>query len=190
MSNLTPEAQADTDLFESMALGAVSVGKPHRHGSVDAQSRASVDGVPRPLMAEYYGQRSSAGLIITEGTNISLQGRGYALTPGLYTAAQIAGWQTVTEEVHAKGGRIFVQLWHVGRISHPSLQPGGALPVAPSAIRPRERPIPRQVSSPASHHGQSRRMKFPAWSNSTAKRRETLWSPVLMVSKFMRLTAI
>jgi N-ethylmaleimide reductase len=87
-------------------------------------------------MAEYYAQRASAGLIIAEGTNISPQGRGYALTPGLYEAAQVEGWRKVTEAVHARGGRIFPQLWHVGRVSHPSLQPGGALPVAPSAIRP------------------------------------------------------
>ena len=71
-----------------------------------------------------------------EGTNISPQGRGYALTPGLYSGCQIEGWRAVTQAVHARGGRIFPQLWHVGRISHPSLQPGGALPVAPSAIRP------------------------------------------------------
>ena len=88
------------------------------------------------LMAVYYQQRASAGLIIAEGTNISPQGRGYAFTPGIYNQAQIEGWQSVTEAVHAKGGRIFVQLWHVGRISHPSLQPGGATPVAPSSIRP------------------------------------------------------
>jgi N-ethylmaleimide reductase len=87
-------------------------------------------------MVEYYRQRASAGLIITEGANISPQGRGYAFTPGLYDAAQIEGWRRVTEAVHACGGRIFPQLWHVGRVSHPSLQPGGSLPVAPSAIRP------------------------------------------------------
>jgi N-ethylmaleimide reductase len=100
------------------------------------RSRASVDGVPQPLMAEYYAQRASAGLIIAEGTNISPQARGYASTPGLYTPAQVDGWRAVTQAVHARGGRIFPQLWHVGRISHPTLQPAGALPVAPSAIRP------------------------------------------------------
>src|ERR1019366_9622601 len=70
------------------------------------------------------------------GTNVSAQGRGYALTPGLFTAAQGQGWRPITFAVHARAGRIFPQLWHVGRVSHPSLQPGGALPVAPSAIRP------------------------------------------------------
>ena len=100
------------------------------------RSRSSEDGVPRPLMAEYYGQRASAGLIVAEGTNVSAQGRGYALTPGLYTDHQVQGWRPITFAVHARGGRIFPQLWHVGRVSHPSLQPGGALPIAPSAIRP------------------------------------------------------
>ena len=100
------------------------------------RTRAGTNGAACLLMAEYYAQRASAGLIIAEGTNVSPQGRGYAFTPGLYTIAQVERWQSVTRAVHAKGGRIFVQLWHVGRISHPSLQPGGALPVAPSAIRP------------------------------------------------------
>ena len=88
-------------------------------------------------MAEYYKQRASAGLIIAEGTNISPRARGYALTPGIYTDAQVQGWQRVTGAVHDKGGHIYLQLWHVGRISHPSLQPGGALPVAPSAMCPK-----------------------------------------------------
>ena len=93
--------------------------------------------VPRELNAEYYAQRASAGLIIAEATQISQQGKGYAFTPGVYSPEQVAGWKRVTEAVHAKGGKIFLQLWHVGRFSHPSLQPGGALPVAPSAIAPK-----------------------------------------------------
>ena len=75
-------------------------------------------------MVEYYAQRASAGLIVAEGTNVSAQGRGYALTPGLYTDHQVQGWRQITFAVHARGGRIFPQLWHVGRVSHPSLQPG------------------------------------------------------------------
>jgi N-ethylmaleimide reductase len=90
---------------------------------------------PRELNAEYYRQRSGAGLIITEATQISQQGQGYIWTPGLYTEAQVEGWKLVTDTVHAAAGRIFVQLWHVGRISHVSLQPGNAAPVAPSAIQ-------------------------------------------------------
>jgi|UniRef100_UPI001C54EA9F N-ethylmaleimide reductase len=98
------------------------------------RSRAAKGEVPTALMAEYYAQRASAGLIITEGTPISTQGRGYAWTPGIYTQAQIEGWKKVTQAVHAKGGKIFVQLWHVGRVSHTSLQENGNSPVAPSAI--------------------------------------------------------
>ena len=90
---------------------------------------------PNELMVEYYRQRASAGLIITEASQISQQGQGYIWTPGLYTQAQVDGWKKVTDAVHVAGGSIFIQLWHVGRISHVSLQPGGDKPVAPSAIR-------------------------------------------------------
>ena len=90
--------------------------------------------VPTPLMATYYTQRASAGLLITEATAISHQGQGYADVPGLYAPEQIAGWQGVTAAVHAAGGKIVTQLWHVGRVSHNELQPGGGAPVAPSAI--------------------------------------------------------
>ncbi len=90
--------------------------------------------VPTPLMATYYGQRASAGLIISEATPVSHQGQGYADVPGLYTPGQVAAWKPVTDAVHAQGGRMVVQLWHVGRVSHTSLQPGGGAPVAPSAI--------------------------------------------------------
>lgn len=94
--------------------------------------------VPQLLNVEYYAQRADdAGLIISEATQISPTGKGYAFTPGIYSKDQIAGWKLVTDAVHAKGGKIFLQLWHVGRISHPSLQPGGIAPVAPSAITPK-----------------------------------------------------
>lgn len=98
------------------------------------RSRAGRGDVPTDLMAEYYAQRASAGLIISEGTPISMQARGYAWTPGIYTPEQIRGWKKVTDAVHAEGGRIFAQLWHVGRVSHTSLQKNGGSPVAPSAI--------------------------------------------------------
>lgn len=90
--------------------------------------------VANALMAEYYQQRAGAGLLVTEGTQIEPRGQGYAWTPGIYTLEQIAGWRTVTEAVHAKGGVIFAQLWHVGRVSHTALQPDGAAPVSASAI--------------------------------------------------------
>ena len=125
----------DTDLFEPIELGPYHLANRIVMAPL-TRSRASAAGVPTDLMAEYYAQRASAGLIVAEGTNISAQARGYAWTPGLYTRAQIEAWRPVTAGVHARGGRIFPQLWHVGRISHPSLQPHGALPVAPSALRP------------------------------------------------------
>jgi N-ethylmaleimide reductase len=100
------------------------------------RNRAGPGNVPQPLNGLYYAQRASAGLIITEATQVSAQGVGYPNTPGIHSLAQVEGWRQVTEAVHAHGGRIFLQLWHVGRISHPLLQPGGALPVAPSAIKP------------------------------------------------------
>ena len=96
--------------------------------------RSIKDNVPNDLMVEYYSQRASAGLIITEGTQISPQGIGYPYTPGIHTEAQVQGWRKVTKAVHEKDGRIFLQLWHVGRVSHSSFL-GGELPVAPSAIK-------------------------------------------------------
>ena len=99
------------------------------------RNRASHDNdAPNDLNVEYYRQRAGAGLIITEGTQISRQGQGYIWTPGIYSQAQIAGWKRVTDAVHERGGRIFAQLWHVGRVSHVSLQPDQGAPVAPSAI--------------------------------------------------------
>ena len=98
------------------------------------RSRSNEDGVPPDFAADYYGQRASAGLIITEATNISPQARGYAMTPGIWSDAQVAAWRPIVDRVHGRGGRIFLQLWHTGRISHPDLH-GGELPVAPSAIK-------------------------------------------------------
>ncbi|MEX6686438.1 alkene reductase [Danxiaibacter flavus] len=98
------------------------------------RSRAANGDVATDLMAEYYSQRATAGLIISEGTQISRQGQGYAWTPGIYTKEQIDGWKKVTDAVHKQGGIIFAQLWHVGRVSHTSLQENQQSPVAPSAI--------------------------------------------------------
>ncbi|MGB7759204.1 MAG: alkene reductase [Bryobacteraceae bacterium] len=122
-------------LFTPLRLGALEA--PNRLIMAPlTRMRAGQDRIPTPLMAEYYSQRASAGLIITEATAVSQQGTGCPNTPGIYTDQQVAGWQRVTEAVHHAGGRIFLQLWHMGRISHPSFQPGGGLPVAPSAIAP------------------------------------------------------
>jgi len=103
------------------------------------RSRASLDGEVNDLIVRYYQQRATAGLIITEGTPISPLGRGYSFTPGLYTESQINAWKAVTAAVHAEGGRIFTQLWHVGRVSHPDIT-GGEQPIAPSAVKGHNRP--------------------------------------------------
>jgi N-ethylmaleimide reductase len=124
-----------SDLFKPVQIGAIQL-KNRIAMAPLTRSRAQAGDVPSELAPEYYAQRSGAGLIIAEATQISPQGKGYAFTPGIYNDAQVAGWKKVTDAVHAKGSRIFLQLWHVGRISHPELQPEGALPVAPSAVRP------------------------------------------------------
>jgi 2,4-dienoyl-CoA reductase-like NADH-dependent reductase (Old Yellow Enzyme family) len=119
------------------------------------RSRANPDGTPGPLAAEYYAQRASLGLLITEGTQPSDDGQGYLNTPGIYTDAHVDGWRTVTEAVHAAGGTVFVQLMHAGRMSHPDNTPHHRQPVAPSAIAPgqtmvtaagpQEVPVPREL---------------------------------------------
>jgi len=124
------------NLFTPVRLGALEA--PNRILMAPlTRMRAGPGRLPTPLMAEYYAQRAAAGLIINEATAISQQGTGCPNSPGIYTDEQVAGWMRVTEAVHRAGGRIFLQLWHMGRISHPSFQPGGGLPVAPSAIAPR-----------------------------------------------------
>ena len=127
---------AAPDLFSPIRIGAIDC--PNRvfmspltrcHALPEAD-------VPHALNATYYEQRASAGLIISEATQVSPQGKGYVDTPGMYSAAQEAGWRLVTDAVHAAGGRIVAQLWHVGSISHPDFQPGGALPISCSAVNP------------------------------------------------------
>ncbi len=124
---------SERTLFQPVDLGPIQIQNRIVMAPL-TRSRATPDGVPRDMHVEYYRQRATAGLIITEATNISGEGRGYAWTPGIWTDAQVEGWRKVTDAVHAEGGHIYLQLWHVGRVSHPDLQPGNALPVAPSAI--------------------------------------------------------
>lgn len=123
-----------TDLFSATSAGALNLSNRIVMAPV-TRSRYGEDGVPSELHATYYAQRASAGLIISEATNISAQGRGYAATPGIWTKEQTAGWKKVTDAVHEKGGKIVCQLWHVGRFSSVELQPNGKSPVAPSAIK-------------------------------------------------------
>lgn len=133
--NNKPVTSAHTDLFQPYALGPLTLANRIVMAPL-TRSRALEGDIPGPLAVTYYTQRASAGLIISEASQISQQGKGYARTPGIYSAEQVAGWREVTEAVHTAGGKIFLQLWHVGRISHPEFQPGGGLPVAPSAIKP------------------------------------------------------
>jgi N-ethylmaleimide reductase len=130
-----PNMTKPTKLFEPYQLGPITL--PNRAVMAPlTRNRAVPPGmVPSPLAVDYYAQRASAGLLITEASQVSQQGQGYQDTPGIYSKEQIAGWRKVTDRVHANNGRIFIQLWHVGRISHTTLQPGGGAPVAPSAIR-------------------------------------------------------
>lgn len=124
----------DQNLFTPYTLGALALSNRIVLAPL-TRNRAGAGSVPSEFAATYYSQRASAGLLISEATQISQQGQGYQDTPGIYTQAQIEGWRTVTDAVHAKGAKIFAQLWHVGRVSHVDLQENGAAPVAPSALR-------------------------------------------------------
>jgi N-ethylmaleimide reductase len=124
-----------TDLFSPVELGDIAL-KNRIVMAPLTRNRAGDGGVPQNMNVTYYAQRATAGLIVTEATPISAMAHGYPALPGIYTDAQVAGWKKVIDAVHAKGGKIVIQLWHVGRISHPSLLPNEALPVAPSAIKP------------------------------------------------------
>jgi N-ethylmaleimide reductase len=122
------------NLFEPVQLGSLVLANRIFMAPL-TRNRADADGVPSELAATYYSQRASAGLILTEATQVSPMGKGYINTPGIHSPAQVRGWSRIVESVHNSGGRIFLQLWHVGRISHTSLLPNNAQPVAPSAIR-------------------------------------------------------
>jgi N-ethylmaleimide reductase len=122
---------SDVNLFSPVKLGPYDL--PNRMVMAPMTRLRAIDNVPQPLMATYYAQRASAGIIVTECTMVSPQSLGYMNCPGIYSPEQVAGWRLVTDAVHNSGGRIFLQVWHCGRISHPALL-GGELPVAPSAI--------------------------------------------------------
>ncbi|MBZ4487113.1 alkene reductase [Microbacterium sp. cx-55] len=143
-------------LWQPFTLGRVEL--PHRLALAPmTRNRAEADGTPGPMVAEYYGQRASLGLIISEGTQPSEDGQGYLNTPGIYTDAHIAGWRGVADAVHAGGGSLFIQLMHVGRTSHPDNTPHHRQPIAPSAIAPGQEmftangplpiPTPREMTS-------------------------------------------
>jgi len=132
MSTLTP---SNSQLFTPLQMGELSLSNRMVMAPL-TRNRAGEGNVPGDLNTLYYTQRASAGLLITEASQISASALGYPATPGIHSDEQIAGWKKITDSVHAEGGLIFIQLWHVGRISHPSMLPDNALPVAPSAICP------------------------------------------------------
>lgn len=123
-----------TNLFSPVLLGDMALANRIIMAPL-TRNRAGEGNVPQDMNVEYYRQRAGAGLIISEGSQISAQGIGYPATPGIHSEAQVEGWKRVTDAVHDEGGKIFIQLWHTGRISHSSLQPGHVLPVAPSALK-------------------------------------------------------
>jgi len=153
---MTQQLPTTTDLWNPIAVGDLRL--EHRLAMAPmTRSRATPAGVPTALNAEYYKQRASTAMIITEGTQPSEDGQGYLLTPGIHTDAQTAGWRQVIDAVHEADGQIVVQLMHVGRIAHPSNTPHGRQPVAPSAVKPagamftasgmQEMPEPRALST-------------------------------------------
>ena len=136
MSAVTPTLSTDlsvAQLFDPIDLGAIALSNRIIMAPL-TRARSGKSRIPNDLMLEHYVQRASAGLIITEATQISEQGAGWDQTPGIHSLEQIEGWKKITEAVHQKGGKMVLQLWHTGRASHPDFQPGGALPVSASAI--------------------------------------------------------
>lgn len=136
--NQTTDAFLTDVLFQPLPLGRITLANRMVMSPL-TRNRAAAGNVPGPLAAEYYAQRAGVGLVITEATQVSAQAQGYDATPGLHTPEQIAGWKVVTDAVHARGGKIFAQLWHTGRVSHARFQPGQQKPVAPSAITAKAR---------------------------------------------------
>ena len=136
MPSTTLTSSADSSvaaLFEPLSLGAISLSNRILMAPL-TRGRSGESRIPNDLMLEYYVQRASAGLIITEATQISEQGAGWDQTPGIHSPEQVEGWKKITDAVHQKGGKMVLQLWHTGRASHPDFQPGGALPISASAI--------------------------------------------------------
>ena len=179
-----------TKLFEPYKLGPITL--PNRLVMAPlTRNRAVPPGmVPSPLAIEYYGQRASAGLLITEASQVSQQGQGYQDTPGIYSKEQVAGWRKVTDRVHESGGRIFLQIWHVGRISHNSLQPNGGAPVAPSAIRAKGKTFVDGTFADISEPRALALAKSRASSKTSSAAPRMRWPPVSTASRSMAPTVI
>lgn len=180
-------------LFDPITIGDISLS--NRVVMAPLTRNRSPQAVPNDLNVAYYEQRASAGLLITEGTAISHQGQGYADVPGLYKPEALAGWRKVTDSVHKAGGKIVVQMWHVGRISHDSLQPQGGKPVAPSAIRAKSKtylvnPDGTGSFAETSEPRRSNRRRSPASSRITARPLGPRSKPDSTASRSMLPTAI
>lgn len=173
------------NLFESVQLGPLVLANRVFMAPL-TRNRAGADGVPSQLAATYYSQRASAGLIVTEATQISPMGKGYINTPGIHSPEQVSEWSRIVESVHKSGGRIFLQLWHVGRISHSSLLPNNVQPVAPSAIRANSQTLIAtglaQVSEPVALTATGIKETLADFRRAAATRRK----PDLTGSRFMR----
>ncbi|MGY3412213.1 hypothetical protein ACVWZV_008326 [Bradyrhizobium sp. GM5.1] len=180
-----------TKLFETYKLGPITLA--NRFVMAPLTRNRAVPGtfVPGALAADYYAQRASAGLLITEASQVSQQGQGYQDTPGIYSKDQVAGWRKVTDQVHQRGGKVFIQLWHVGRISHVDLQANGAAPVAPSAITaPRARPSSTALSPTSPSPVRSNSPKFQGSSTISGAPRRMRSKPASMASRSTAPTAI
>lgn len=158
-----------TSLYDPIVLGDMRLSTRVLMAPL-TRNRAPPNGVPGRWAATYYSQRASAGLIVSEATQISPMGKGYINTPGIHSDEQTAGWKRVVDAVHGSNGRIFLQLWHVGRISHTSLLPGNASPVAPSSDLPERlrRRGPLNAPDTKSFYGGDERgyIDYPEWANS------------------------
>ena len=178
-----------TKLFEPYQLGPIKLSNRTAMAPL-TRNRAVAGFVPNPLAVEYYGQRASAGLLITEASQISQQGQGYQDTPGIYSKEQVAGWRKVTERVHARGGHIFIQLWHVGRISHVDLQENDRRRWRRRRWPPRARPSSAAPSPMSPRRVRWRWKKSPASSTASSAPPPTRARPALTASRSTAPTAI
>lgn len=177
-------------LFEPARAGAIETANRIAMAPLTRNRADDATGEVGDIHVEYYRQRAGAGMIITEATQISPEGKGYYQTPGIHTPEQVAAWRKVTDAVHAAGGKVVVQLWHVGRISHTSLQPEGQSPVAPSAINAGGKTFTANGFEETSIRARSGSRKCRAWCRITPRLRGWRRKPGSTVSRSMRLTGI
>ena len=182
-------AESARELFTPIEVGPLTL--PNRIVMAPlTRSRAGPGNVPTSLSALYYAQRASAGLIISEATQVAPEGQGYVSTPGIHSAEQVAGWKCVTDAVHACGGRMVLQLWHVGRISHPSIRPTAPCRLPRPPLGRTLEPSRRTASNRSLRHARLRHRRSPASSRNMRKERGTRSRPASMASRCMARTDI